>query len=129
MRMSGAKKHIMKWLFFTSLIALSTAFASCTKSSVANGIPQCIREMIAANKDNPKWEIGKVEEYEFQGQIVYSLNPDYRIITDGASSIVDANCNNICYVGGFAGPDNSLCKGENFFQKAVFRRMVWEKYK
>jgi len=98
------------------------------KSSHNNGnIPGCIQSIIDANKKNANWEVGRVEEYEFQGKMVYAFQPDARIITDGATTILTANCDTLCHVGGFGGPAVNLCNGENFFQKSVLKRKIWEK--
>jgi hypothetical protein len=31
----------------------------------------------------------------------------------------------MCNIGGYAGPRNSNCNGENFFEKALFKRKIW----
>ena len=71
--------------------------------------------------------VGSVKEYEFQGKIVYSFEPDTRRVVDGTSAIMDADCHTLCNVGGFAGQANNRCNGENFFTEAVYKRTIWEK--
>ncbi|HEX8333359.1 MAG TPA: hypothetical protein VF622_12085 [Segetibacter sp.] len=110
-----------------SLVAVVT-FYGCDKSVVQLGTPSCIKQLIWANKINPNWRVEKVEEYEFQGKLVYAFQPDHKRIADGATRIVSADCKQLCYVGGFGGPDITLCNGVNFYQNAVLKREIWSKY-
>jgi hypothetical protein len=114
----------MKPVFF--LVCLLMAIG-CHKPDIASGIPRCIYKDIKENSKTQDWMVGKVDEYSFQGKIVYSFEPDIKRIADGASAIMDADCNTLCHIGGFAGPANNQCNGENFFQNAVFKRTIWEK--
>ena len=109
-------------------LAVIVTFASCEKSLIAAGTPSCIKKMILDNKDDRNWEVGKVEEYKFQGKLVYALQPDNRMIADGATRVVSNDCVSICSVGGFGGPAVNLCNGENFFQNAILIREIWNKY-
>jgi hypothetical protein len=84
--------------------------------------------MILENKDDRNWGVGQVEEYKFQGKLVYAFQPDNRIIADGATRVVSTECTNICSVGGFGGPAVNLCNGENFYQNAMLVREIWNKY-
>ena len=110
-----------------SLFAVIT-FYGCDKSVVPPGTPSCIEQTIRDNKSNPNWEVGQVQEYEFQGKLVYAFQPDNRMIADGATRIVTDQCEQLCYVGGFGGPDITLCNGANFYQNAVLKREIWSKY-
>jgi hypothetical protein len=109
------------------LIAFVT-FGGCDKSFGPPGTPSCIEQLIWVNKINPNWRIEKIEEYEFQGKLVYTLQPDHKKIADGATRILSADCKQLCYVGGFGGPDITLCNGVNFYQNAVLKREIWSKY-
>jgi len=71
--------------------------------------------------------IGRVEEYLFQGKLVYAFQPDETKIADGSTTVKDADCNILCHIGGFGGPSVNLCNGENFFQLAVLKRTIWKK--
>jgi len=71
--------------------------------------------------------VGSVKEYMFQGKLVYAFEPDTKRIADGSTGIIDADCNTLCSVGGFAGPANNRCNGANFFTDAVYKRTIWEK--
>jgi len=101
--------------------------SACKKCALPSDIPACIKSAIDANKNNSDWEVGNVEEYSFQGKIVYAFNPDTRKIADGATTVQTSDCKNLCSVGGFGGPAINMCNGDNFFQKAVLLRKIWEK--
>ena len=116
----------MKTVLIFIIIVLLTNIA-CRKSEIANDIPNCIYKEIAANKNNANWEIGSVEEYFFQNKIVYAFGPDGKIIADASTGIKEDNCNLLCNIGGFGGPSVNLCNGENFYQKAVYKRTIWKK--
>lgn len=112
----------MKSILFIAL-AVSLFSASCRKSDIAKNIPSCIRNEIKAHIEDDQSPVGKVNEYMFQGKIVYGF--DEYMIADGSMEIKDGDCNTLCRVGGFGGPDVNLCNGENFFQNAVFKRNIW----
>jgi len=107
------------------MLILST---SCkTGYGIAAGVPRCIHDEIVHNQSNKDWMTGRVEEYQFQNNLVYAFQPDEKKIADGATTIKDADCNIICHVGGFGGPSVNLCNGENFFKLAVLKRTIWKK--
>jgi hypothetical protein len=116
----------MKTLIIFALIVLLIIIA-CRKSEIATGIPNCIYQEIAANKSNPNWETGSVVEYLFQNDTVYAFGPDEKIIADGSTIIKEANCNQLCSIGGFGGPAINLCNGENFYLTAILKRTIWKK--
>jgi len=105
-------------LFFVAL--------SCNKD-ISSNIPDCIKNEIKANKLKKDWYVGSVEEYSFQGKLVYSFNPDNKIVVDGSSFIKDGACKTICSVGGFGGPNVDSCNGDRFNQTAIFKRTIWKK--
>ena len=102
-------------------------FMACKKSSNCVYIPTCITAKIDQHRFDPDWEVGSVEEYSYQGKIIYAFVPDFRIITDGSTEIYNTECVLICSVGGFGGPSINQCNGENFYQKSVLIRKIWEK--
>ncbi|MCY7420977.1 MAG: hypothetical protein LH478_04450 [Chitinophagaceae bacterium] len=110
------------------LLAAPLLMTACKKSNIANGTPACIKNNIEANKNKTDWYVGSVEEYKYQGKLVYAFNPENKVIADGATSILTSECTPLCQVGGFGGPAINLCNGENFFQKAVLVRKIWNKY-
>jgi hypothetical protein len=111
-------------LLIPAVISLLILF-SCKKSDIASGIPACIRKEISAHKNDPDWTVSNVHEYIFQNRLVYGF--DHGLIADGQLEIKDGSCNIICNVGGFGGPAVNICNGENFFQAAVLKRIIWEK--
>ena len=110
------------------LIATTFLYTACKKSSIANGTSACIKQNIEANKNKEVWYVANVEEYKYQGKLVYAFNPDNKVIADGATSILTSKCITLCNVGGFGGPAINLCNGENFYQNAVLVREIWNKY-
>lgn len=118
----------MKGILLIMLATLSFS-ATCRRSAtgIAPGVPECIRAEISNNQLNENWMTGTVEEYEFQNNLVYAFQPDETRIKDGATTIKDKDCNTLCHIGGFGGPAVNQCQGENFFQKAILKRIVWKK--
>lgn len=110
------------------LVAVTLLFASCKKDGIAANTPGCIKENIKVNKNREDWYVGNVEEYKFQGKLVYAFNPDNKVIADGSTTVLTSECNQICQVGGFGGPYINLCNGENFYQNAVLVRVIWSKH-
>ena len=96
---------------------------NCQTTKNKATLKPCIQSFIDCNKAT--WQVGSVEEYEFQGKLVYAFTPSKNIM-DGTTLIKSEACVDICSVGGFAGPRNSNCNGDNFFEKAVFKRKIWE---
>ncbi len=115
----------MRPLFFISVSLL--LFTACNKNGIPSGTPSCIKKEILANKDNPDWYTGTVEEYTFQNKKVYGFLPDGDKIKDGSTTIKDEYCNTLCNIGGFGGPAVNKCNGENFYEKAVLVRTIWKK--
>ncbi len=112
------------FLIVLTAISFSVISSSCNKD-IASNTPGCIRRAI--NMHGKDWETGSVDEYFFQNRLVYAFAPDGEIIADGSTEIKDENCNQLCRVGGFGGPQINQCNGENFFQTAVFKRNIWKK--
>ena len=115
----------MRQLSIFFIVVLLLVLQSCSKDNIATNTPACIRKEIKSHDKN--WKIGSIDEYLFQNRVVYAFAPDGRIIADSSTEIKDENCNQICTVGGFGGPQIKQCNGENFFQTAVFKRSIWKK--
>ena len=98
--------------------------ANCQPRKMSASIPTCVQTYIDSNASNGY--LGSVEEYEYQGKLVYAFGPSQHI-KDGTTLIKSADCKDLCSIGGFAGPQNSNCNGENFFEKAVMKRKIWPK--
>ncbi|HUR65441.1 MAG TPA: hypothetical protein VMZ03_03755 [Chitinophagaceae bacterium] len=116
----------MKKLLYTVILAAIITFSfSCKKSGIASNVPSCIRKGIKTEIDNPHSTVGTVNEYLFQGRLVYGFDNNAGGMADGDMEIKDGNCNTVCRVGGFGGPSVNMCNGENFFQAAVLKRNIW----
>ena len=112
--------HIgMKTMIITLLFAL-TMLPGCRKEIDA---PSCIKAKIDEVKNNPGLYINKVSEYIFRNNTVYVFESEP--FPDAASAIYDQNYDTICWLRGISG--NMTCQGENFGQKAILVRTVWEK--
>jgi hypothetical protein len=116
----------MKLISLSIFCFLVTAI-SCHNLGIASSIPKCISKEINQKSKNADWMVGSVKEYEFQGKLVYSFEPDNRRIADGSTTIKDGDCNTLCNVGGFGGEAVNQCNGENFFKLSVYKRTIWEK--
>ncbi len=123
---TGKYLRMKKWilLFAVHLLLLTV---SCSKTIIASGTPYCIKKYIEENKDKDNWYVGSVEEFRYQGKLVYAFNPDNKIIADGSTFIKTGECNSLCSVGGYGGPAINLCNGDNWFQQAELVRVIWEK--
>lgn len=111
-----------RWSYITILSLLICL--SCKKDDgLPADIPGCIKLTIEAAKQDT-YGISDVTEYEYQGKIVYALTPS-TLIADASTPIYDQTCKQICSVGGFGGPAINQCNGENFFQKAIKKRVIW----
>lgn len=76
---------------------IAAAMASC------GGTPGCIDDRIDLFMTNSGTCKGaSVIKYRFNGDIVYAFTQG-QCIADGATSIVDEDCNDICLLGGIAG--------------------------
>jgi len=87
-------------------------------------VPCCIDSKIEQFKNNPHSITTQVDEYFYQGKNVYLLT-DGSIILDGGFTVLDANCNQLCFLGGIGG--FTMCNGDNFFEKATFKRTLWKR--
>jgi len=117
----------MKSLLFLFLII--TISGACQKMKTgSSNIPRCIQTYIDSIKNNPGRQVGIVEEYEFQGKLVYAFGPS-KNLRDGSTLIKTSDCKDLCNVGGFAGLKNNQCNGDNFFEKSVLKRKIWTEEK
>lgn len=115
----------MKYINTIIAVILLCVATACNKDDVADNTPACISNEIKSHDRN--WAVGRVDEYSFQGKIVYAFEPDGNIIADGSTAIWEDNCHVLCSVGGFGGPDLLLCNGVKFYEQATYRRTIWKK--
>lgn len=64
-----------------------------------------------------------IKKYEFMGETLYAF-ADGNCIADGGTSLLDENCNEVCFLGGIAG--FSECYGKDFFAEAKLKETLWE---
>jgi hypothetical protein len=125
--MSGTKKLVMKTFTILCVSLFFMAISACKKcDEIARDVPECIKNVIKEHTYESNMEIVRIQEYKYQEKIVYKLDPA-NYIADAPSIIVTDGCERLCYVGGFGGPQVNMCNGDNFFEKAVLVKTVWEK--
>jgi hypothetical protein len=109
----------------SSTRSASTASATNSRQSNSNNsIPTCIQTYIDTFRRINQKHVGSIQEYEFQGKLVYAFTPS-KMLADGSIKIVSSDCKSMCNVAGFAGLMNSNCNGDNFFEKAILKRTLW----
>ena len=114
-------------IVFGILLSLLTLVA-CKKDDGNDdslNVSECMEQTITdfANSVDTSPSNAYVKEYEFQHEKVYLFNLGL-CLEDEASLILDAQCDTVCYVGGFVMPHD--CRGEHFFDNATELRTVWE---
>ncbi len=112
----------MKAYTFLCLGSILLVGTGCGKNPIAVNTPACISQAINANKNIPEWNVKSVSEYTYQQTIVYIFDAK-EVVSDDQTTVVKSDCSTLCVLGGIAGV--SMCNGENFYEKAVFRRKVW----
>jgi hypothetical protein len=113
----------MKALILTLLASTLFAVSSCRKSCEPV-IPSCIQSEIDANKNNSEWGVESIDEYEYQGGLVYVRNYESSY-SDMHVAVIKSDCSSLCFLGGITG--NQMCNGDKFSEKARFTRKVWQK--
>ena len=106
-----------------SLLSILMLFSSCEK--IEDDVPRCLRDEIRSFSNNSIIcdEGATVEEFLFQGELVYVFNPG-NCGADMGADVLNESCDNIGFLGGIAG--NMIINGVVFHQEAVFQRTVWE---
>src|SRR5687768_5402631 len=102
------------------LIPLFTiiAITGCVKSDIAPGTPEClVKKTKDLNKQSPCDDGAAVQEYKFQGKIVYTLFTG-DCIADSGAEVIDSDCNHLGYLGGLAG--GTKINGVEFSSHATF---------
>ena len=107
-----------------SFIIIALMLAGCSKPRLENNVPDCIESNIAANKTKPGWNVKRVDEYEYQGNLVYIFEPEH-VYPDMQAAVIKSDCTTICTLGGIAGI--TMCNGDRFSEKAKLTRTIWQK--
>jgi hypothetical protein len=116
-------KAITQIIILALFCLLMLGFNSCKKDGIARNTPTCIVEKINEFADEA-CDDGKVDEYVFQGGIVYVFDPGVECGADLTSEVVLEDCTHVGYLGGISG--NAIINGENF-SSAEFERNIWKK--
>ncbi len=106
------------------LLFMAISLAACNKddSNAEAPFPPCLIPAIATFESVYACHSGAtVNQYTFQGHLVYTLNPGM-CGADMSSEVIDENCKTIGYLGGVTG--NTEINGEEF-GNAVFVKTVW----
>ena len=107
-----------------SIIALfASAMMSCNKLNLQILTPKCVVNKIKEFNTPFTCNNAKVDEYCFQRSIVYAFDPG-SCAADMTTEVVNTDCNNLGYLGGFAG--NSKINGVDF-STAIFIKTIWKK--
>ena len=114
----------MRKIILAASVAIALVAAGCKKNCNSFVTSPCILSTIEANKNKAAWSYSRVEEYEFQGALVYILVPS-EITADMQTDILRSDCTSLCRLGGIAGIQT--CNGEKFYDNAVFKRTVWKR--
>jgi hypothetical protein len=103
-------------------VAVLIFFSSCEKTKL-EGVPQCINSKIQKIKNQPRWNPpASVTEYRYNDKKVYLFSSD---CCDRFEELFDEDCNYICAPGGgITGKGDMKCT--DFYQKAVFVKLVWK---
>ncbi|MDB5226345.1 MAG: hypothetical protein JWN78_538 [Bacteroidota bacterium] len=104
------------------LLLFVSAVISCNKPGIEKGTPECVVNKIQEFSKSYCYN-AKVEEYVFQGKIVYVFDPG-ACGADMQAEVINSKCNTLGYLGGFAG--NTKINGEEF-SHAVFINTTWKK--
>ena len=117
----------MKFKTFTLLtffVGLILICGGCDKLDIEEGTPKCVENRIDDfNKSGMCCNDGSVNQYTFQGKIVYTFDPG-TCGADMQSEVIDENCKTLGYLGGILG--NTYINGEHF-SNATFVKRIWKK--
>ena len=108
---------MMKHLHMLGLIGI--LLFSCN----GDNADQCMDDVIAGFGNEICTSGASVIKYSFQDNDVYVIQPG-NCIADGADTVLDADCNIIGSLSGFAGVTD--VNGENFYDNAIYIEIVWQ---
>lgn len=110
-----------------ALLVVCLAVIACKKDPL-DGTPSCIQTKIKDFKTTVQKsgcpQEGIVKAYLFQNDTVYTFDWAWSCIADQATPILNADCDTLGYLGGFAG--NTSINGIPF-SNAVFLKTIWER--
>jgi hypothetical protein len=111
----------MKTYYFIPIFLF--ALSACKKSNLEKA-PECIQQKIGEFEKNESTcsNGAKVDEYKFQGNIVYVFDPGL-CGADLSSDVYNSNCEYFGFLGGIIG--NDTINGESFSNHATYQETVW----
>jgi hypothetical protein len=116
------KIETMKKLLFV-MLASGLMLASCNKED-ENAVPTCVQDRLAIFEADEACGAGaSVKRYTFQGNDVYAYDPG-SCGADMTTAVLDAECNNLGYLGGISG--NDTISGVPFSSNALLVSTIWQ---
>ncbi|MFA6150071.1 MAG: hypothetical protein WC716_02040 [Chitinophagaceae bacterium] len=104
----------------TTLTCL-TLFSCSKKIAGTSGLSQCINSKLVELRKGGCPSRDSLKQYTFQNKTVYVYQTG-SCGADFASPVIDENCKELGFLGGFAG--NQTINGEDF-SKAIYVKTVW----
>lgn len=112
----------MKALIIIAIAVIG--FTACNKLDIEKDVPNVIKDKIETfSESSTICSDAEVNEYRFQGNIVYVFDPGINCGADMTSEVVSSDGETLGYLGGFSG--NTTINGDNF-DTATFLRRVWK---
>lgn len=108
-------------LLFIALGLFFIIILACTRQS--DRYSECLSIKIKDFKS--EWKNCKgssITQYEFNDRIVYVFSTG-ECLADGGASVYDADCSDVCFLGGLAG--FTACEGKSFYEDATSPRVIW----
>jgi len=110
----------MKSIVAIFIISFAALFSGCKKTDT---VPECLQSEIEEFTNYSCENGASVNEYKFQGELVYVFNYGF-CGADLPGGVIDRNCNPIGSLGGFTG--NTQVRGDDF-STAIYIRTIWSR--
>lgn len=105
------------------VLLTASVIISCNKLDIEKGIPKCVKNQIKDFNKSSNCNNTKVDQYTFQGNIVYTFDPG-NCGADMTTEVINSNCNSLGYLGGVSG--NTKINGVEF-STATYIKTIWKK--
>jgi len=109
-------------LIKTITILLAFSLFSCMAKKKSSDLPKSLVPIVESFSKNPPCKDAHVDEFEFQGKIVYAFIPG-TCGADMGTDVYDALGNKLGMLGGITG--KTSINGEDF-DKAILKKTVWK---
>lgn len=117
---SHSVQYIIRMIGF-SFILIIFLFSACKKSEENKITQSCLTGQIVEFEKNACESGASVDEFYFQEDTVYVLNPGL-CEADMASAVLSSGCETLGFLGGITG--NTEINGEDF-NNALYIRTIW----